>query len=151
MAWAQVFGLQRGYLAEVEGEVIYTQASHHHEGDARQSGHFADYAPHHHEHGNTGHAADGHHAAGSGHEDTPHHDGVPIEHVPFKEPLVSTQLSTPEVVLVAATLFAWKLPEFIVPAPVDAWYRAIGRPGFDAADLGPLAALLVVGCTVLLI
>lgn len=147
MAWAQVFGLQRGYLAEVDGKVIYTQASHHHEGDTAQSGHFVNYAPHHHEHGEA--TGDGRHGAGTDHKGAPHHEGEPIEHVPFKEQLVSTQITTSEVVPVAPPIFVWELPEFIVPTSMDTWHPAIGRAGFEASDLGPPAALLVVDCTVL--
>lgn len=48
VGWAQLFGMKWGYLAEVDGRVVQTFASHHHEGDHLESGHFVSFLPHDH-------------------------------------------------------------------------------------------------------
>ena len=49
MAWAQVFGIQRGYIANVDGQIVHTMADHHHEGQGLDADHFVDFVPHSHD------------------------------------------------------------------------------------------------------
>jgi hypothetical protein len=50
IAHAQVMGLHRGYVCELDGVIVETEADHHHDGNGLHSDHFEDYTPHTHDH-----------------------------------------------------------------------------------------------------
>lgn len=90
---AQVFGLCHRYLCTVNGVTIETVAEHHHEGDGLESGHLANYVPH-------------HHGDESGDESGTEH------HTPVKIDLKAPRAAAPVHVPAYLSVIAMELPKF---------------------------------------
>ena len=149
MVCGQVVGIHRGFVAEVGGQLILTQADHHHTGDGPSSGHFTEYVPHGHATAqcHTAHTAAHQHDVNGEHEES--EDGCRAEkrHTPVK---VEIQLKTPpslaysfDVVLTSDV--AVQAPQF--PADTD-----LARNAFVVrSECPPPMSVVVAQCKVLLI
>jgi hypothetical protein len=151
LAWSQLFGIHRGYLAEIDGKIVQTRASHHHAGDTLESGHFVDYTPHKHDH----HRGPFH---SHDHEEPTHgHDHEPVDshedhrhHMALVEQPDLTQIQ-PSVSAPPLVLFTlWAVSDFLFAAESFAAATPILPPQV-AEDRSPPASLLVAQCMVMLI
>lgn len=138
MAYGQVFGLYRNYIAEVEGIRVETVADHHHEGDDLDSDHFVSYTPHAHHHHD--------------HDDEESEERPVEEHVPNMVELDAPKASAPAEAPFVPVHFVWYLPDFLLDATVAGASRvASDAPPDRGGGLSPPACLQVVRCTVLLV
>lgn len=131
MVHAQVFGIQRGYVYELDGERVETVAEHHHRGDDLNSGHFADYTPHHHDEGDE--------------EDGTEH------HAPLKVDLDAPQIQAAVSVPLAVDLATFEIPHFLYATGMGPGREIFVAPPPDTGGLSPRAALLVAQCMVMLV
>lgn len=145
---AQVFGMHRGYVCELNGIVVETVADHHHAGDNLQSGHFVDYTPHSHD--------EDHHHETEGNNPHEEHatagENNPQPHAPLKVELNALQLSAGLSVPMLASLAVCELPDFLFVILVpELEEMSVAQPQDDRGNLSPPACLLVSHCMVLLV
>lgn len=145
LVWSQFFGLHRGYLAEIDGKIVRTDASHHHEGDTLESGHFVDYTPHHH----------GHHDPSHNHDHDDDHDPTDPEqdhrhHIPFVEQPDLTQVQPPVSAPPLVLFTLWAMADFLTAATPSPVAAPIFPPRIEE-DLSPPASRLVAQCMVMLV
>jgi hypothetical protein len=156
LVWGQLFGFQIGYVAEVDGRIVQTNASHHHAGDTLNSGHFVGYTPHSH-----GHHHDHDQGTSSHHHDDEEplhaHDHDPVSpdddhrhHVPLVDQPELTQLLPPASAPPLVLLALWEYSDFLLAMQAIESVPAL-IPPLAEPDRSPPASLLVVQCMVMLV
>ncbi|MDZ4289405.1 MAG: hypothetical protein U0984_15685 [Prosthecobacter sp.] len=129
VAWAQVFGVQRGYVCEHNGKTVATMADHHHMGDALHADHFENYSPHHHEDDED--------------EDTERHAPLKVE---MSVPQLPGTFTIQAIDWVDCTLCDF-LSRTLVPMVITRQISVPPHPG----GLSPPASLVVAQCMVLMV